>query len=128
VSQNFRVATWIPEGQLDANQVIVTQTAVQPGLPAETGMADPTTAGGTAVSGARLTIHQTQPQNPNDGDTWIDIGNPVTPEIKVYSSAQGNWAIVADLPKANAAGDLLVAGQAPQLAWAANNTIDGSRY
>ena len=128
MSQNFRVAAWVPEGALNPREIIITQAAALPGQPVNTDMGAPAAAtGGNKIQGADLTVSATAPTTPNNGDTWVDISTAGNPLIKVYDAGSTNWVVVADLPQPTQEGQVIISGQAPGYAWGASN-IDGTRY
>lgn len=130
MTQNVRVATWIPEGALDGNKVVMTVSSVAAGQAASTRMSTPAAATGAAnsVTGRDIHIGPVAPTNPVDGDSWFDLSDPQHPDIKIWNAAIRDWVLSGrTLPVAQSTGQALVSGAAPGFDWTAGD-VDGSRY
>ena len=121
MSQNLRIATWIPTDRVAVGESVVSQAAAGPGQAVTTNfvLAGTGGGGGGTVPPGTIVASVNPPIAPIIGDMWIDLSNPNIPQVKVFK--QGNaWVVLANtdlLPKATQPGELLVSGPGPTFDW-----------
>ena len=121
MSQNLRLALWVPPANVNTGDTVVTtQSAVAGNAARTTLQAIVAGSGGSGGGGGNAPVVGTlAPPSPVVGDLWVDITNPVSPQVKIFR--QGNaWVVLADtdiLPKATQPGELLVSGSGPNFDW-----------
>lgn len=131
MSQNYRVATWIPTDSILPGEVIIAQTAAAAVQAADTDFGNSGNLPGAGPGGSGvITTGATPPAAPNVGDVWIDISNPAVPEMKMLRQGN-NWIVMAKgqgLPVASSDGEVIVSTAAANFPWAAQVSIDSGRY
>lgn len=130
MSQNLRVATWIPVDRINTGEGVVATNTVGPGQAVNTSMAVGGGTSGTGGGGSNTTISTVAPTTPSVGDMWVDISNPAAPQVKVFK--QGNaWVVMATgqtLPPATKSDQLLHSGLGPNFDWQLEDTINLGNY
>ena len=118
MSQNLRLALWVPPANVNTGDTVVTTQSAVAGNAARTTL-QAIVAGSGGCGGNAPVVGTLAPPSPTVGDLWVDITNPVIPQVKIFR--QGNaWVILADtdiLPKATQPGELLVSGSGPNFDW-----------
>jgi hypothetical protein len=123
-SQNLRLALWMPTGAIAPGEGVVANAQTPAGEPAETAFT-PSSGGGNA----NMMVSPSAPASPANGDLWLDVSNPTTPNLKVFETTNG-WVVMAmgkSLPQATRHGQTVVAGVAPNFDFTAGD-LDGARY
>ena len=124
MSQNLRVATWVPADRVTAGESIISQNNAGPAQPVNTRM------GVTAGGANGVTISTIPPVAPTVGDVWVDVSIPAAPKAKIFK--QGNaWVTLADgqpMPKALRQDQLLHSGPGPNFDWEPEDAINLGNY
>jgi hypothetical protein len=131
MSQNLRVAMWIPADRINRGESIIAGQTVGPGQVADTTMGVSTGGGGAGGGGSGdVHISTGPPATPVIGDMWVDVSNPAAPQVKVYK--QGNaWVIMStgpSLPQATKADEFLESGTGPSFDWETRDEIYLGNY
>ena len=117
MSQNLRLALWVPPANVNTGDTVVTTQSAVAGNAARTTLQ--AIVAGSGGGGNAPVVGTLAPPSPTVGDLWVDITNPVIPQVKIFR--QGNaWVVLADtdiLPKATQPGELLVSGSGPNFDW-----------
>ena len=128
MSQNLRIALWIPSDRINVGESVISQVSAGPGQSVSTAMGN--AVGGAGGGASNVKISTTPPVTPTVGDVWVDISNPLTPQVKVFK--QGNaWVVMAtgqSLPKATKPDELLASGAGPSFNWKVEDTINLGNY
>ena len=130
MSQNLRVALYVPESAVAVGDTIVSTGDSQIGEIVSTDFRPQTggTGGGNLPAGQKgIFVQSTPPSSPQVGDTWIDISNLNKPLMKVFTNTN-TWALINNVPKATKKDQILISGPSPQFNWAEQPGIDHGRY